>query len=305
MALIALASAKGAPGVTTTSLVLGALWPRPVVVAECDPSGGDVATRLPGADGSALDPQTGLLSLVAAGRRSLYAELVDAHLQQVVGGLEVLAGPPFPEQASGLQPAWPQLGPVLAGLPRHDVIADLGRIGALTPQNALLSSAHAVVLLVGTDPSEVVHLRHRLRPVSDAVGGAYGAPLHVAVVAPPKRTQTVREIRDALVATDVPIAGVHHVAEDERGAHLFQGQGHARPDKLPLIRSAGPLAAELAAAVAHASQAVGEPEAYEIAEQEAYDASYDGQGRPAVSYADDSQQGPTWPDQGPWTEARR
>ncbi|MGH1565696.1 hypothetical protein [Mumia sp. DW29H23] len=264
MALIALASAKGAPGVTTTSLLLGALWPRPVVVAECDPSGGDVATRMPGADGGALDPQTGLLSLAAAGRRSLYPELVDAHTQQVVGGLEVLLGPPFPEQAGGLQTAWPQLGPLLARLPQHDVVADLGRVGALTPQNALLASADAVVLVVDTAPSSVVHLRHRLRPVSDAVGGAYGAPLHVAVVAPPKRTQTVREIRDALTATDVALAGVHHLAYDERGAHLFQGQTVARPDKLALVRSAGPLVSELAAAVAHGSPQPG-PSAADVA----------------------------------------
>ncbi|MBW9205171.1 hypothetical protein KV097_04385 [Mumia sp. zg.B17] len=259
MALIALASAKGAPGVTTTSLLLGALWPRPVVVAECDPAGGDVATRMPAADGSALDPQTGLTSLAAAGRRSLYPELVDEHTQQLIGGLEVLLGPPFPEQAGGLQATWPQLGPLLARLPRHDVVADLGRIGVLTPQNALLASADAAVLVVDTSPSSVVHLRHRLRPVSDTVGGAYGVPVHVAVVAPPKRTQTVREIRDALTATGVELAGVHHLAYDERGAHLFQGQTTSRPDKLALVRSAGPLVAELAAAVAHGSPVAAGP----------------------------------------------
>lgn len=276
MALIALASAKGAPGVTTTSLLLGALWPRPVLVAECDPSGSDVATRMPAADGSALDPQTGLMSLAAAGRKSLYPELVDAHTQELVGGLEVLLGPPFPEQAGGLQSTWPQLGPLLSRLPRHDVVADLGRIGVLTPQNALLASADATLLLVDTTPSSVVHLRHRLRSVGDAVGGAYGAPLHVAVVAPPKRTQTVREIRDALTATGVELAGVHHLAYDEQGAHLFQGQTLSRPDKLALVRSVGPLVAELAAAVAHGSplpQADADADAYEPSEvaQDAHD----------------------------------
>ncbi|RYJ06001.1 MAG: hypothetical protein EON52_08655, partial [Actinomycetales bacterium] len=63
MGLVAFASAKGSPGVTTASLLVGALWPRPTIVVECDPSGGDVALRMPGDDGQPLDPQRGLLSL--------------------------------------------------------------------------------------------------------------------------------------------------------------------------------------------------------------------------------------------------
>jgi len=42
MALIAIAADKGSPGVTTTSVALAAVWPRPVLLAECDPSGGDL-----------------------------------------------------------------------------------------------------------------------------------------------------------------------------------------------------------------------------------------------------------------------
>ena len=40
--LIALCSAKGAPGVTTSALALALSWPRPVILAELDPAGGDV-----------------------------------------------------------------------------------------------------------------------------------------------------------------------------------------------------------------------------------------------------------------------
>ena len=47
MALIAVAADKGAPGVTTTALALAAVWPRPVLLAECDPAGGDLVYRLP------------------------------------------------------------------------------------------------------------------------------------------------------------------------------------------------------------------------------------------------------------------
>ena len=40
MAVIALASASGSPGVTTTALGLALLWPRPVLLVEADPTGG-------------------------------------------------------------------------------------------------------------------------------------------------------------------------------------------------------------------------------------------------------------------------
>ena len=67
--LVAVASVKGAPGVTTTALALAAAWPaavdggvRPVVV-EADAAGGDVAARL------GLPHAPGLLDVAVAARR--------------------------------------------------------------------------------------------------------------------------------------------------------------------------------------------------------------------------------------------
>ena len=60
MALYALVSAGGSPGVTTTALALALSWPSPVVVAECDPSGGDV---LAGLFAGHLEARSGLLAL--------------------------------------------------------------------------------------------------------------------------------------------------------------------------------------------------------------------------------------------------
>lgn len=250
MALVAIASAKGSPGVTTTALLLGGLWPRPVLVAELDPAGGDVAYRMPAPDGQPLDPQTGLLSLAAAGRKALHPGLVLDHCQQIVGGLDVLVGVSMPEQATGLSQQWAQLGPLLNRLDGHDVIADLGRLGAATPQNSLLSSAHAIVMVVDIRPSNVVHLRERLSNVAKAVGGPLGPPIHVVVVAAPKRTQAVREIRDAVARTEVAVAAVHHLADDERGADVFHGQVVGSPHRTALVRSAVPVAVALAAQTA-------------------------------------------------------
>jgi hypothetical protein len=245
VALIALASAKGSPGVTTAGLLFGALWPRHCVLAECDAAGGDVAWRMPSPQGRPLDPQAGLVSLSAAGRRGMHPALVGQHAQPVVGGLEVLTGVSMPEQAGGL--AWTEIGGLFAQLPGTDVIADLGRIGANTPQNELLAAAHLIVMVVDTVPSNVIHLRERIARFHPGLGGALAPPVHVVVVAAPKRTRAVREAREALDHASTPYEEVHHLAHDEAGANFFLGQVRGKADRTALVRSAGPIVERLAA----------------------------------------------------------
>src|SRR5205807_7327841 len=95
MSLIALASVKASPGVTTAALALGAVWPVPrqAVVVELDPLGGDLAARF----GLAFEP--GLLTLAAAVRRKDRAAALQEHVQQLLGKLPVIVGPASPEQA--------------------------------------------------------------------------------------------------------------------------------------------------------------------------------------------------------------
>ena len=62
MSTIVLYTAKGAPGATTDAMLIAALWPRRTLLIDCDPAGGDIALRLPAADGSAMDVSTGMLS---------------------------------------------------------------------------------------------------------------------------------------------------------------------------------------------------------------------------------------------------
>jgi MinD-like ATPase involved in chromosome partitioning or flagellar assembly len=247
--LLAVASAKGSPGATTTALLLGAVWSRPVVVAECDPHGGDVVARLPAADGGVLDPDRGMLSLAAAGRKTMHADLVLQHTQQVLGGLEVLAGVRTPEQSVGIATQWGQLGPVFASLKGYDVIADCGRIGAGTPQNVVLSAASDLVMVCDTSPSSVVHLRERILALQSQLrpGSASGTRVHVAVVADPRRVQPVREIKDAMERASAEVTEVFHLAWDPKGAGFFNGRIEGRADRTALVRSALPVAARLAA----------------------------------------------------------
>src|SRR3954452_23618500 len=77
--LIALCSAKGAPGVTTSGLALTLTWPRRVVLAELDPAGGDVLAGYGRGEVSA----GGLAELELAARRGGPARHLDAHLLQL------------------------------------------------------------------------------------------------------------------------------------------------------------------------------------------------------------------------------
>src|SRR5579859_5105788 len=169
MALIAVAADKGAPGVTTASVALAAVWPRPVLLAECDQAGGDLVYRLPAADGGRLDPRRGLLSLAVAARRGLQPHQVWEHAQKLHGGLDILAGVSGAEQGAGLELLWGSVGRLLAGVPQADVIADCGRLGADGPIYDLLAHAASVVLLTRATVGEVVRLRDRATAVTAAL----------------------------------------------------------------------------------------------------------------------------------------
>lgn len=252
MALVAFASAKGSPGVTTTALVMGALWPRPVIVAECDASGADIPLRMESPDGGVLDPDRGLLSLAAAGRKGLRSDLVQAHTQRVIGGLDVLVGPRVPEQAAGMSNFWPLLGAALDALPGHDVLADCGRIGAASPQTSVLRAARLLVLVCTAEPSSVLHLRERLTALAGVLdpSSPVGTPIAVVVIADPKARDAVGQVRQTVERTEVPLRAVWHLALDPKGAGFFKGHISGRADKTALVRSARIPTDEAAAVVA-------------------------------------------------------
>lgn len=253
MALVAIASAKGSPGATTTALVMGALWPRPVVVAECDTAGSDVAVRMAAADGGVLDGGRGLVTLAAAGRRGLRSDLVLNHTQQALGGLDVLIGLRTPEQAAGVGNMWPQLGSVFDGLEGYDVLADLGRCGAQTPQNAIMRSARLLIMVCRADPTSVVHMRERINVLAQDLDptNPSGVPIGVVVVADPrKQREAVRETFQALEQMEASIAHSWQLAWDPVGAGMFAGAVRNRPDRSTLVRSAREVTTEVSRIVA-------------------------------------------------------
>src|SRR6187402_1268995 len=185
MALVVIASAKGAPGVTTLTVALAALTPG-AIAADLDPDGGDLALRYRRQDGAPLEPELGLLSLAASLRRD-QTELVtqtgplNEHLQVASGGLEVLLGVTGPEQAVGLGPLWAPLSRALAGTERT-VFADCGRLGPASPAMPVLMQADAVILVAKAELEELAHLRERLRFLTATLPGRYAGPARVGVV---------------------------------------------------------------------------------------------------------------------------
>jgi len=76
--LIGLLSTNGSPGVSTTAMAMGAVWPSPVVVIDADPSGGDLLA----AAGSVVeaDREHSLLELLRLGGQGQIPRVLDSQI---------------------------------------------------------------------------------------------------------------------------------------------------------------------------------------------------------------------------------
>jgi MinD superfamily P-loop ATPase len=166
MSLVALCSAKGSPGATTAALALASsdhLQGR-ALVAELDPDGGDLSSRL------GLPSEPGLASLAAAGRHELRAELLDGHLQRA-GDVDLLLAPAGASAArAALSVLDGALVQVLRAMPERVVICDLGRLGSGSPVGELAAAADLVLVVTRPTLTDLAHLAeeekswHRLGP---------------------------------------------------------------------------------------------------------------------------------------------
>jgi len=248
MALIAIASDKGAPGVTTAALALAAVWPRPVLLAECDQAGGDLVYRFPAAGGGHLDPRRGVLSLAVVARRGMQPHQVWEHVQKLHGGLDVLAGVTNAEQGAGLSLLWGPIGKALAALPQADVIADCGRLGADGPLYDLLVEATTVVLVSKVQVADVIRLRDRASAFAAAAQtrGRRGFGVGVVVVAEHKKFRAaLGEVQHVLGQANAPATVLGGIAHDTKGADLLGGEWGGSLDRTMLIKTAREVAAQL------------------------------------------------------------
>ncbi|HEX5289837.1 MAG TPA: hypothetical protein VFX25_13280 [Streptosporangiaceae bacterium] len=248
MALIAIASDKGAPGVTTAALALAAVWPRPVLLAECDPAGGDLVYRFPAVGGGHLDPRRGVLSLAVVARRGMQPQQVWEHVQKLHGGLDVLAGVTNAEQGAGLSLLWGPIGKALASMPQADVIADCGRLGADGPLYDLLAEATTVVLVSKVHVADVIRLRDRATAFAAAAQsrGRRNFGVGVVVVADHKKFRaSLGEVQHVLGQANAPATVLGGIAHDTKGADLLNGEWGGNLDRTMLIKTAREVARQL------------------------------------------------------------
>ena len=163
MSLYALVSSGGSPGLTTTALALTLTWPRPIILAECDPAGGDI---LAGLFAGYLRAPRGLLGLAfETGRESVVMSAgAGGHLAPLdgSGSRMFLAGLSDPRQAPGLAPAWPAIARTLASQP-CDVIADCGRMDAGAGQPAsVVAEAELVAMVIRGSLRQIAAARPRI-----------------------------------------------------------------------------------------------------------------------------------------------
>src|SRR6201986_5016245 len=248
MALIAIASDKGAPGVTTAALALAAMWLRPVLLAECDPAGGDLVYRFPAVGGGHLDPRRGVLSLAVVARRGMQPQQVWEHVQKLHGGLDVLGGVTNAEQGAGLSLLWGPIGKALASMPQADVIADCGRLGADGPLYDLLAEATTVVLVTKVHVADVIRLRDRATAFAAAAQsrGRRNFGVGVVVVADHKKFRaSLGEVQHVLGQANAPATVLGGIAHATQGADLLTGEWGANLDRTMLIKTAREVARQL------------------------------------------------------------
>jgi hypothetical protein len=183
MTVLALTSARGAPGVSTAALAMTLLWPRAALLVEADPVGG--SSVLAGYLRGTVEHSRGLLELALAHRHDQLAQTLWSQTVPLTPNTD-----PSPAQADSAQPAgpagsagrwllpglsdamqapslsglWGPFARLLAGLEHAgvDVIIDAGRLGAAHAPTTLLQQADLVLLVLGSSLPAVAAARARV-----------------------------------------------------------------------------------------------------------------------------------------------
>ncbi len=227
MKIVSLASVRGAPGVTTTALLLASTFAdAPVVEADLD--GGVLAVRY------SLGREPGLTTFAAAGADD--GNGWRSHAQDA-GGVPVLVGPDAPAASTSM---WRTAGERIT----HKLVAtegvavvDAGRLRSSVP---IVTSSDLLAVLIHPVAEQLVALSHLLPTLRQAIRGQVG----VVFVGdgPYQSTEVERSI------------GVHVLGElpDDRDAAEALRNGGASRSRLSrsrLARAVGALGADIKASL--------------------------------------------------------
>lgn len=257
MAIVALVSAKGSPGVTTTALACTLSWHHRMVLAECDPSGGSV---LAGYLAGALAGPRGIGELAVGELRdgnleeAFWSQLVDLDAPRRERLL--LPGVIDPVQAGSVIPLWQRFADFFTGLakgrPAYDVIVDCGRLQVVGPPWPLLRAADIVLVVTAARLPDLSSTRATVRAIERdfaehrvpagslrllLVGGGHG------------RSEVSKVLR-------LPVIG--HLPEDARTAEVLSHGGTIRGNR-PLMRAVSALEVPVRATLDRRRDALGWP----------------------------------------------
>lgn len=251
MAVIALVSAKGAPGVTTTALGLTLSWPRPVLMIEADVRGG--SSVLAGWLRATVPHDRSLVDAAIAHHNGRLAEELPNYTiplppDDLESPRRLLPATPRADQRAPLTPLWAPLARLASQLGADtgtDVIIDGGQLWVDQGPKALLHGADAVLLVTRADLPAVTAAWAAIGPLKAelaATGGGIGSLALLLIGGrshgPAASTYSVREVRDAL---DTTVLG--RVAHDPAAAAvLHRGESVRRFERSDLMRSLGPVA---------------------------------------------------------------
>jgi hypothetical protein len=222
MRTVAMLSVKGAPGVTTTSLLV-ASGIDDVVVVEADLDGSSLAVRY------GLGREPGLTTLAASTSRS--GEIWREHAQDA-GGVPVLVGPDAPATAQSL---WSTAGDNIAAKLASAsgvAIVDAGRFRTPTP---IIRSADLALVAVAPVADQLIALGHYLPVLHREIGGA------LAVVLIGTGPYSAVDVNKAL---DVEV--IAHLPEDGAAETLRIGGSRARLGRSRLARASRELSQRIA-----------------------------------------------------------
>lgn len=255
--LIALCSAKGAPGVTTSGLALALCWPRRVVLAELDPAGGDVLAGY----GQARLSAGGLAELQLAARRADLAQRLSAHLLGLDASGRVRLLPGLVDPAGARHVDWGRLARALASVEDGavDVLADCGRLRAEHFPLDVVQRAAAVIVVAGSTLRSVRAATHAVAELREELTGRRGsAGTLAALVVGPGEPYSEREIGEAL---GVPVLG--SLPRDAKAASvLSDGTPAGRSfGQSALLRAARATAASMSEFAAASEDRLGPPPA--------------------------------------------
>jgi hypothetical protein len=260
MSILLLISTGGSPGVTTLAVGLALTWPRPILLADCDP--GAHQAILAGYLAGRTATGKGMLRVAEAhrDRRPLREVVLDQTLPLTAEDDNrrlFLPGFTRPSSATHFGPVWEDLAEAFDRL--HDVdidvIIDGGRMGAVAPPAALLERTALTGVVLNSSLRSIMSARVHLPTLRNQPRFSSTERGHLGLIVVgegfPYRSSEITKALDAPVITSI--------AHDQQTAgHLSDGRPrHRRFDSSPLIRSIRDASNQLSGMLRRSAEMVG------------------------------------------------